>query len=68
MVDRYTKFVLTIIAICLVWIVLRDLPLVETVRAQSGFPVYTGGTVPVTIRGIDECASCRWEPLPVKVP
>lgn len=67
MVDRYTKAVLTVIAVCLLWIVIRDIPLVSTAWAQSGFPTYRGGTVPVTIRGIDECGSCSWESLPVHV-
>jgi hypothetical protein len=64
MIDKYTKAILTVIAVSLVVIILRDIPLVREAFAQSG---YTGGTVAVTIRGIDECPSCRWEPLPVKV-
>jgi len=67
MVDRYTRFILTVIAVCLVWIVIRDTPVVATVLAQAGLPTYKGGTVHVTIRGIDECTSCAWESLPVKV-
>jgi hypothetical protein len=63
--DTYSRAVLTIIAICLVWVVLRDIPLVRKATAET--PMYRGGTVPVTIRGIDECAGCRWEPLPVVV-
>jgi hypothetical protein len=65
MSDRYTKVVHTVIAVCLVVIVLRDVPIISEAMAQSG--LYRGGTVAVTIRGIDECASCLWEPLPVKV-
>jgi hypothetical protein len=63
--DRYTKVVLTIIAVCLCVIVLRDIPVISTAMAQHGW--YRGDTVPVTIRGIDECGPCAWEPLPVKV-
>ena len=65
MVDRYTKVVLTVIAAALVTIVVRDIPFVSDALAQSGW--YRGDTVPVTIRGIDECGSCSWEPLPVRV-
>lgn len=46
-------------------IVVRDIPFVSQALAQSGW--YRGDTVPVTIRGIDECPSCRWEALPVVV-
>lgn len=63
--DRYTKVILTIIALNLSVIVVRDLPIVSEALAQAGW--YTGDTVPVTIRGIDECSSCRWESLPVEI-
>ena len=36
MVDRYTKLVLTVIAICLVWICARDVPIVREAQAQTG--------------------------------
>ena len=39
MVDRYTKFVLTIIAVCLVWIAARD----------TAVPTYAQGTMDVNI-------------------
>jgi len=65
MVDRYTRFILTIIAACLVIIVVRDIPIVSKALAQAA--LYRGDTLPVTIRGIDECSSCRWEALPVKI-
>lgn len=65
MVDCYTKIVLTTIAALLALIVVRDVPLVQKALAQGGW--YRGDTVPVTIRGIDECSSCRWESLPVKI-
>ena len=40
MVDRYTKFILTVIALCLVWISVRD----------TAPPVYAQGIVDVNIR------------------
>ncbi len=65
MVDAYTKILLTVIAACLTIIVARDIPVVSEAMAQSGW--YRGDTIPVTIRGIDECSSCRWEALPVEI-
>ncbi len=65
MVDNYTKTLLTIIAFCLTIMVVRDIPLISEAMAQSGW--YRGDTIPVTIRGIDECGSCRWEALPVRI-
>jgi hypothetical protein len=65
MVDRYTKFILTVIACLLAVVIVRDIPLVSTALAQ--FRLYKGDTLAVTIRGIEECMSCSWEPLPVKV-
>ena len=35
MCDRYTKVVLTVIAACLVWICVRDVPLTSEVYGQS---------------------------------
>jgi hypothetical protein len=65
MVDNYTKFLLTVIAFCLTILVVRDIPVVSAAMAQSGW--YRGDTVPVTIRGIDECPTCFWEALPVRI-
>lgn len=65
MIDRYTKLILTIIAGSLVIIILRDIPIVRDAFAQSAG--YKGDTIAVTIRGIDECKTCAWEPLPVRV-
>ena len=65
MIDRYTKVILTIIAVCLVIVVLRDVPIIQEALAQNA--LYKGGTIAVTIRGIDECGSCAWEPLPVRM-
>jgi len=40
MVDRYTKFILTVIALCLVWISVRD----------TAPPAYAQGIMDVNIR------------------
>ena len=63
--DRYTKCVLTVIAVMLTIIAARDTPLFQPALAQAG--LYKGGTIAVTIRGIDERSACSWEPLPVRV-
>jgi len=36
MVDRYTKIILTVIAVCLVWICVRDIAIVGPAQASSG--------------------------------
>jgi hypothetical protein len=46
MSDRYTKFVLSVIAICLVVIVARDIPFVSKALAQAA--LYRGDTIGVT--------------------
>jgi hypothetical protein len=46
--DTYTKIVLTIIAICLVVIVVEDIPIVEEANAQSA----GGGVVSVDLVSI----------------
>jgi hypothetical protein len=48
-VDRYTKIVLTFIALCVLGIVLRDAPVVRAAFAQTG-PVH------VIIDGVDPYA------------
>ena len=55
MVDRYTKLVLTVIAICLVWLSLGGPSLITSVSAQND-RVYIAGW-------IDERGSFR--PLPI---
>ena len=65
MIDRYTNFILTVIACLLAILIVRDIPLASTALAQ--YRLYKGETLAVTIRGIDECPSCKWEPLPVRV-
>lgn len=45
MVDRYTKLVLTVIAICLVWIALGGPSLSTPVEAQAGDRVILAGWI-----------------------
>jgi hypothetical protein len=40
MADRYTKAVLTVIAICLAAIAFRDVPVVKNAFAEGGLPVH----------------------------
>ncbi len=55
-VDVYTKLVLTVIAICLTPIVLREIGIIPTANV-----------VKVQIVGIDESSGLRWEAIPVKI-
>ena len=67
--DIYTKTILTIIAVALVGILLRDthLPFVSTAQAQY-LPSPSGSdVVKVQIVSIDESQSLRWEAIPVKM-
>jgi hypothetical protein len=59
MVDRYTKAVLTIIAVALT--VLAVQPYTAPKRAFA----FSEGVVDVRIRGIDEASNLRWEPIRV---
>lgn len=64
MIDRYTKVILTVIAICLVWICVRDLDVIPVAFAQTD---RGRDVVKVQIVSIDESPSLRWEALPVEV-
>ena len=64
--DRYSKVVLTLIAICLVWVCMRDIPFVRP--AQAAEP--QAGTqdvriVDIELKGYDSDAK-RWT-LPVRI-
>ena len=64
MIDRYTKSVLTVIAILLAVIVARDIPIVRDALAAADFK----NTVPVTIIEIDRCGDsppgdCSWDAI-----
>ncbi len=75
-VDSYTKAVLTVIAVALVWIAVRDIPIIATTVAASerevtvpkgaySVPLFKGA-VPVVIRGISPKEEYGWDPLPVR--
>jgi hypothetical protein len=56
--DVYTKLILTVIAICLVWICLRDISISRSTQANAPQPVIVTGVAPnvetpVVIRGIE---------------
>ena len=57
-VDRYTKAVLTVIAVCLVWLSLGGPSLLPVVTAQDGGRVILSGWV-------DEKGSVRPFPYPI---
>lgn len=59
-VDLYTKIVLTVIAICLVWLCLTNAGSVAPLRAQSE------ELVNVRIRAIDRDASSNWDPVDIQ--
>lgn len=65
--DLYTKFVLTVIAVCLVWVCLRDVALVRS--AQAAPPQCGGCTQDVRITGIKLGSQSGFDEkyLPVKV-
>jgi len=56
--DRYLRVVLTVIAVCLVWICLRDVAVVK--------PAHASGTMDVRIVGVKIMPSGRTS-LPVHV-
>ena len=59
MVDRYTKVVLTVIAVALVALALQPYTIPKHALAQSGI-------VDVRIRGIDEAPTLHWEAINVR--
>lgn len=60
--DRYTKAVLTVIALCLVFLCLRDAAPVAFAQRDRGVDV-----VKVQLVSIDESPTLLWEAIPVKV-
>lgn len=81
--DTYSKAVLTIIAVCLLLLVAKEVQLVPVAHADnSGYgymtvPINDDGSinvrfdqsqvVDVRLRGIDEAPSLRWEAINVRV-
>ena len=65
-IDLYTKAILTIIALSLVWLSVRDLPVASTAIAQARMPIYRG-SMAVVIRGIDHQTGHNWDTLPVRI-
>lgn len=59
-VDLYTKIVLTIIAICLVWICLGDTKWVSSLQAS------TPQLVDVRIKSIDQEGNLPWDSISIK--
>jgi hypothetical protein len=65
-IDRYTKAVLTVIALCLIWLCLRDSAPVPEAFAT---PTDRGDeVVKVQLVSIDESPTLRWESIPVELP
>ena len=68
MVDRYTKAVLTVIAVCLLWLVVRDVTLVKPAQAASPTEVVvTGWRAGTVIVEIDSISPLAGGVLPVRV-
>ena len=64
-IDLYTKIILTTIALSLVSIVFRDVPIISSAQAA---PADRGDqVVKVQIVSIDESPNLLWEALPVEV-
>ncbi len=64
MVDRYTRVVLTVIALCLVWLCVNGMP--QRVQAQSGAqPVLLAGWVDGSGRPWQLANGNNVAPLPV---
>lgn len=59
-VDLYTKIVLTVIALCLVWLCLTNAKSVAPLQAQAP------ELVDVRIRAIDRQAASRWDPIAIR--
>ena len=59
-IDLYTKAVLTVIAVCLVWICLGGV-----LRSAPPLQAASQGLVDVRIRGIEKDASAAWDPVAI---
>ena len=61
-VDTYTRFILTIIAVCLVWICIRDVNMIPKAYASSADEI-----VDVRIRAIERSSWEEWDSLHIEV-
>jgi len=59
-IDLYTKCILTVIAVCLSLIVLRDVPVLERVEANEN----RGNVQDVRIVGIHRHPQQQWDAMP----
>ena len=66
-VDIYTKAILTVIAVCLATIVLRDINIVPEAQAQAPSELSSGRVVSVKIVGIEKSRRSSWKAIPVEV-
>ena len=72
-VDIYTKIILTVIAMCLTAIVLRDIDIVSEAQAQAQAQAqpresaFREDVIKVQIVGIKKTHQAPWDKLPVEV-
>ncbi len=68
-VDIYTKIILTVIAMCLTVIVLRDINIVSEAQAQAQARELASGedVINVQLVGIKKTHRAPWDKLPVEV-
>ena len=60
-IDAYTKFILTVIALCLVWICLREVKIFPSLYAASP------DIVDVRIKAIERVLDQNWDPLAIEI-
>ncbi|GEM_PF-1217396 len=61
LIDSYTKIILTIIAVCLVWICLKDVKLFPVLYASSP------DIIDVRIKAIERGVELSWDPVVIEV-
>lgn len=60
-IDGYTKIILTIIALCLIWICLRDIKIFPNLYAASS------EIVDVRIKAVERTPGENWEPFVIEI-
>jgi len=60
-IDGYTKFILTVIALCLVWICLREVKIITSLYGASS------DIVDVRIKAIERVPDQNWDPLAIEI-